>query len=338
MIKYSLKNCVWEVTLSCCFSCRHCGSRAGAARDNELSTEECLNVVKQLAELGCRRVSLIGGEVFMRSDWDVIAKSLTDHSISTSVITNGYDFDGAVINKLKEVCIESVAVSVDGNEEIHDYMRQKGSYSRALRAVDNLNSACIPVSIITTLNSTNIRCLEEIYSVLSQKDILAWQLQACSPMGNAVKTGIDYRFDHMHAIRFVEKHLFDAPFVIGVADNIGYFSDSEGILRGNTNERAYYRGCSAGLASIGIDSIGNVRGCDSMYADAFIEGNLREKSLKTIWNDPGAFQYNREFTADLLTGICNECEYGSICAGGCRSYNYFTCGDLYSHEDCVKKR
>ena len=63
---YKLRTCVWEITLACCFSCRYCGSRAGRARQNELTTEECLNVADQLAELGCRRTALIGGEVEIR--------------------------------------------------------------------------------------------------------------------------------------------------------------------------------------------------------------------------------------------------------------------------------
>ena len=39
---YRLDSCVWEIPLACCFQCRYCGSRAGKARENELSTQECL--------------------------------------------------------------------------------------------------------------------------------------------------------------------------------------------------------------------------------------------------------------------------------------------------------
>src|SRR5579859_2265297 len=60
---------VWEVTLRCDLACRHCGSRAGHARPNELSTRECLELVSQLAELGTREVALIGGEAYLREDW-----------------------------------------------------------------------------------------------------------------------------------------------------------------------------------------------------------------------------------------------------------------------------
>ena len=77
MSGFRLRSCVWELTLACCFGCRYCGSAGGRARADELSTAECLDTADQLAELGCRRVSLIGGEVFLRRDWAQIAGRLT---------------------------------------------------------------------------------------------------------------------------------------------------------------------------------------------------------------------------------------------------------------------
>src|SRR5215218_715030 len=47
--KYEPLLAVWEVTLRCDLACRHCGSRAGRARPDELSTEECVDLVRQLA-------------------------------------------------------------------------------------------------------------------------------------------------------------------------------------------------------------------------------------------------------------------------------------------------
>lgn len=334
---FRLKECVWEITLACCFSCKYCGSKGGKARENELTTEECIDVVKQLSQLGCKRVSLIGGEIFMRSDWDVILNELTKHNIIVCIITNGYLFSESIINTLKNSNIESVAVSLDGPEAVHDMFRQKGSFQRANNAIDILTKNGIYVSVISTLNSYNVSFLEEFYQYLKTKPISAWQLQACSPMGNAANYGVPYDFSFQEVIGFVEKHLFDSDFIFGVADNIGYFTESEGSIRGNTSGYAFFKGCSAGLSSIGIDSIGNVRGCESMYDDYFIEGNIREKSLAEIWYDPDSFAYNRKFNPSMLTGICSKCSYGKKCAAGCRSYNYFTAGKLYESKNCALK-
>jgi hypothetical protein len=67
---------VWEVTLRCDLACHHCSSRAGRARADELTTAEALQLVEQLAELGVLEVTLIGGEVYLRSDWCEIVRAI----------------------------------------------------------------------------------------------------------------------------------------------------------------------------------------------------------------------------------------------------------------------
>ncbi len=227
-------------------------------------------------------------------------------------------------------------MSLDGTEQVQDKYRQKGSYQRALNAISTLRRNGILVSVITTINGENALLLDDMYEVLKDSGISAWQLQACSPMGNASNGGVDYRFDPRRVIAFVEKHLADSPFPLGIADNIGYYTRSEGYLRGNKSGLAVYTGCRAGLTGVGIDSVGNVRGCESMYDDSFNEGNLRERSLREIWEDPNAFSYNRQFKRSMLTGKCADCEFGGKCAGGCRSYNHFVHGKLYEFPFCAR--
>ena len=80
---------VWEITLRCDLACHHCGSRAGRARPDELSTEECLDLVRQMAELGVKEVSLIGGEAYLRDDWTTIARAVRDHGMMCGITTGG---------------------------------------------------------------------------------------------------------------------------------------------------------------------------------------------------------------------------------------------------------
>lgn len=336
--EYKLDQVVWEITLACCFSCKYCGSgvTGGKARPNELTTEECFGVADQLAGLDCRRVSLIGGEVFMRKDWKAIVSRLRSYGMLVNIITNGFVFKDAIIEDLKQLDLESVAVSLDGPKEVHDKYRQKGSYDRAIQAIEALTEAGIHTSVISTLNSENVKHLEEFYQTLTKYKIFAWQLQACSPMGNAANSGVAYAFSPTEVLNFVDTHADAAPFIIGAADNIGYYSPLEGRIRGIRTGYGIFGGCSAGISALGIDSVGNVRGCESMYDEQFNEGNLRNMSLRYIWENPDGFAYNRKFDPSQLTGRCAECSMGSVCAGGCRSYNHFTHGKLYEAPRCAR--
>lgn len=44
----------------------------------------------------------------------------------------------------------------------------------------------------------------------------------------------------------------------------------------------------AGCKAVAIESNGDVKGCLSLQNERFIEGNIRERSLKDIWTDKKA--------------------------------------------------
>ena len=60
---------VWEFTLACDQKCLHCGPRAGTARDDELTTEEALALVDDMAELGGGYVCPCSGEEYRHGNW-----------------------------------------------------------------------------------------------------------------------------------------------------------------------------------------------------------------------------------------------------------------------------
>ena len=104
--------------------------------------------------------------------------------------------------------------------------------------------------------------------------------------------------------------------------NVGYFGEPEERLRDEGVVVPYWTGCLAGLQVIGIESNGNIKGCLSLPSeqngvDAFVEGNIRQSSLRDIWCKKDAFSYCRAFRVESLGGFCRTCEYNDICRGGC---------------------
>jgi hypothetical protein len=86
---------VWEVTLACDLACRHCGSRAGRARPEELSTEACLDLVAQMQQLGVKEVTLIGGEAYLRDDWLQIVGAIREAGMTPTMTSGGQGIDKA---------------------------------------------------------------------------------------------------------------------------------------------------------------------------------------------------------------------------------------------------
>lgn len=333
---YILDTCVWEITQKCNFNCAYCGSKAGTERQNELTLEQCLNVAKQLIDMNCRRVVIIGGEAFLKAGWDTIVKYLVDSGRDTSIITNGYLINDVVIAKLKQTGVKHISLSIDGDKDVHDKFRTKGSFDKAIEVIRLLKSNGFVATVISTLNSKSIKTVPALYEKLKGLHIDAWQLQCCSPFGNATykKYLVPSKEDLQKVCEFVARENEKSDFQIAIADNIGYHTELEHLIRGNV--RMSYSGCSAGLTTIGIDSVGNVRGCESLYDDKFIEGNLLNTSLYDIWNLPTAFAYNRRFNKGMLKGKCAKCDVWYKCVAGCRSFNYFYNGEMYENKMCLQ--
>ena len=68
----------WYLTFRCNLACAHCSVRSSPWVDTseDLTTEECLRVIDQMAELDVKTALMTGGEFLVRSDALLILKEL----------------------------------------------------------------------------------------------------------------------------------------------------------------------------------------------------------------------------------------------------------------------
>ena len=319
---YAPKTATWELTLACNLRCGHCGSRAGRARPGELSLERSLEVARELGEMGCRRVTLSGGEPTLSPHWQAIASEASRAGVRVNMITNAYKADRAFALRAKDAGLASVGVSIDGLEEVHDHVRGKrGLYRDLLAFIDDCHAVGLPVGAVTTIQRRNRMQLHALYELLEGR-VYVWQLQIGAAMGN-LKDRRNEQIEPADLLRLVPDlaRLIERGGVdVRIGDNIGYYGPYEKVLRKHRSCPVdCWLGCYAGCRHVGIESDGGVKGCLSIQATSETEGNLKDSSLSDIWNRPGAFAYNRAFERSDLAGFCATCEHADICRGGCLS-------------------
>jgi len=332
--KYIPISATWEITLACNMSCMHCGSSAGKVRSDELTTQEALDLCEELKELGTGLITLMGGEPFLRKDWYTIAKKVRDLGMDLTFISNGQLIDKKIINQLKKLDPYAVAISLDGAlPETHDSIRGvKGAYKKCLKSLELLKEADIPTSIITTLHKKNVKELPKIRELILNKGI-AWQIQMAGPTGRFPKNLVLSKEEFYSVAMFISSSrnqysIKELP-IMG-AHNFGYHSH----ILGRIMISPIWKGCSAGITTIGIQSNGGIKACLSM-PDDFIENNIRIKSLKDIWNDPDFAAFNRKFKKEDLKGNCKNCKYGKSCKGGCETMSTSLTGTLHGDPYCL---
>ena len=333
--KYIPYSALYELTLKCNMRCIHCGSSAGDQRLKELKTDEWLKLSKDLADMGCKYITLLGGEPFLRKDWYEIAKGIRDYGLKLTIISNGMLIDEKMISKFRDLDLYTIAISLDGGKaESHDKIRQiKGSFKKCEEILTMLKDAGINTSVITTLNKINFEELPIMRDFLLGRGI-AWQLQIANPIGRFPRDLMLTKEEFYSAALFIQtsRKKYDIKELpVTGAHCFGYHSK---YLR-NVNIVPIWKGCQAGISLLGIQSNGGVKGCLSLD-DNYTEGNILEKSIKEIWNDSKFSEYNRDFKKDQLGEYCRDCKYSKSCKGGCMSVSTSITGVAHNDEYCFK--
>jgi radical SAM protein with 4Fe4S-binding SPASM domain len=313
---------VWEITLRCDLACRHCGSRAGAARPDELSTSEALDLVRQLADLGTREVAIIGGEAYLRDDWLEIVRAIRAHGMLPTMTTGGRNLDAERCRGAKEAGLHSASVSVDGAEATHDRLRGvRGSHRAALDAMANLRAAGVPFGANTQINRLSAGELGEVLEAVAAAGAKSWQIQLTVAMGRAVDEPdvLLQPYDLLElfpALDALSKRARELRVNLAAGNNVGYFGPHELALRGR-RPAGHSTGCGAGRLTMGIEADGTIKGCPSLGTARWAGGNVRETPLAEIWRRASALRYTRDRTVADLWGYCATCYYADTCRAGC---------------------
>jgi radical SAM protein with 4Fe4S-binding SPASM domain len=313
---------VWEVTLRCDLTCRHCSSRAGRARSDELTTAEALDIVAQLADLGVLEVTLIGGEVYLRDDWLDIIAAIRRRNMECTIVTGGRGFTRDRARAARDAGIMSVSVSVDGLAATHDALRGlRGSHAAAVNAMACLRAEDVQVSANTQVGRRNRRELSGVFEAVADAGAHSWQIQITVAAGRvaddpSILLEPYHMLEVMPAVARVKAYADTRDVRIWPANNLGYYGPFEALLRGNLP--GGHRGsCGAGRFSVGIESNGSIKACPSLPSEPYVGGNVRDNRLRDIWERAEPLRFTRNDRRPELWGHCATCYYADDCLAGC---------------------
>lgn len=305
---------VWELTLACDQPCTHCGSRAGDARANELTTEAALDVVKELAALGTKELVLIGGEAYLHPGFLEIIAALRAAGVRPIMTTGGRGVTADLAKEMAAAGLAQVSVSIDGLAKTHDLMRAaRGSFASATAALAHCKAAGIIIAANTNLNRLNQGDLESLYEHLKAQGIAAWQIQLTTPLGRAAdRPDLVFQpwdlLDVVPRVAALKERARNDGILVMPGNNLGYFGPEEATLRSlRAGEAEHWQGCQAGRFVMGIESDGAVKGCPSLQTTSYVGGHVRD--LAATWPKLAP---KRE-----LWGFCATCDFAEVCQGGC---------------------
>ena len=154
------------LTNRCNLKCNYCSASSGEStlNNNELTLHDYKTLFKDLDKMNVHRISLSGGEPFVRSDFFEILKETQQYSFAKIINTNGILITDSISKELTKYNFDRICVTIDGSTpQIHDSIRGNNSFKLALNGIQNLQKYNLPVSTLFTLHPNNVNNL--IYTI-----------------------------------------------------------------------------------------------------------------------------------------------------------------------------
>ena len=311
---HPLRQLFWECTLRCNLHCKHCGSDCKTeALAPDMPAEDFLKVIDEQVtpHVEDRHEVMIifsGGEPLARKDIEDIGLELYKREYPWGLVTNGMMFTEERFKRLCAAGLRSVAVSLDGNEEDHNWMRgHESSFKNAMRAIRLLaGQKQVVWDVVTCVNNRNINYLPELRDMLYEAGVRQWRLFTIFPAGRAKQHPdlqiADEKFREL--MDFIVACRKEGKVHASYACE-GFVGEYEGKVR----DHLYH--CAAGISVASILIDGSISSCLSVRYN-HKQGNIYEDDFMDVWNNRFQIFRNRDWAR---RGECKDCKAFRYCEG-----------------------
>lgn len=327
---------VWSTTRTCNLNCVHCYTdSANQKYSGELTTDEGLALIDDLASFRIPSLLFSGGEPLMRKDLFKLIEHASNKNIRPVLSTNGTLIDRDAARAIKDAGIVYVGISLDGMEPVNDEFRGvKGAFSRAMAGFGHCVAVGQRVGLRLTLTRQNYGDLNSIFDFIEREGInraCFYHLVYSGRGGNLFAGDLTHRQsrDAMDIIMSRTRDFFDRGKDINIltvdnhADGVYIYLKlkESGDARAEEVRRllAWNGGGahSTGVGIANIDFFGNVHP-DQFWQD-YSFGNIRERSFGDIWTDESdPLMKGLKHKADYIKGRCRLCDHRELCTGAMR--------------------
>jgi radical SAM protein with 4Fe4S-binding SPASM domain len=264
------------ITSYCNLQCKHC--YLNQKNNCFISLEEFNILLKDLTDLGILTIEIGGGEPLMHKDFYKFIEIAKNYGFYLRLFTNGILINSNNIDHIKKN-INSFRISLDGNQETHDFRRGKNSFASTLEALKLLKNCDVQISMTVDDNNFNdISIVKEISKKLNFK----FEVSPVVPYSH-----IQFTHDKLNLILSKINESFS--------------------VKERKNKRADFRGpnCEAANRLIYIDSEFNLTPCPLLNQKEWHIGSLKNKSINELLTSDN---YKKIATSlNKLKQRCNNC-------------------------------
>lgn len=318
----------WHFIESCNLRCKHCYQNN--YKSEHLPPSKLLKIAQSLNGAMAKwkkngRVSLTGGEPFLKPELlfmllDYFEKAKNFYWVG--LLSNGTLIDDEIALKLKTYKkISEIQISLDGSsEEVHDEIRGKNSFIKAVKALETLKKYGFSTSIMFTLHKKNKNDVIPILDLANNIGADAITIERITPMNEKDMSNFYQNPEELKKIYnqiYGKKNELEKKTKLKIRVSRPLWTLIDSNLGGF---------CPAGLTSLSIIQDGTILPCRRLEIPI---GNILKDGLYKVWYKSDVLWKLRN--KNNLTGKCNNCDFIYAC-GGCRAIAYTVNKDFMAED------
>jgi radical SAM protein with 4Fe4S-binding SPASM domain len=296
---------------------------------NPLSTRECLRVIDNFLEMleilstehGIKllpRINFTGGDPMLRPDFFQLLDYAKERKIYVGILGNPNHITLSSARKLRQHGVKRYQISIDGMEETHDSLRQKGSFNDSLRALEVLKEAGIMENVMFSLSKQNADDLVPVMRLMAERQVQRFDFARVAAYGNARELGNSFQpLEYRELLLKVYKEI-ERLKRRGAKTDYGFKDHLWNLLRfelgdykpwGDSEGERIYDGCHAGQTFLVLLADGTIYACRRFISPL---GNVRNDDLYQTFRYSPLLSQLRNVS---LYEKCRFCELRQYCRG-----------------------
>ncbi len=291
------------LTYKCNFQCSYCYLRDAYKDIRELDTEQWIQAIRRLKDVGIKKFCITGGEALVRDDIVEILQEIKTDDCEVDLLTNG----SLLAEKFSELdpLIDHLVISLDSLDyDTQATTRSNYGYQKILNAIE-LYSKTNPqkLQVRAVINKHNLNQMNDF----SQKLNRQYGIRTIRTLVNPISS----------------EELDIIP------EAVGKIAIDQDLLE-TFNYNMKYRKCGACNSVIALNPAGDVMPCQAIMKPEFRMTNIFEDGWFATYLQSEVRQQFISLNLDQMEK-CNECSYRYLCGGVCPALAYNIYGKLDHH-------
>lgn len=339
---------VWNITRRCNLRCLHCYSDSSTKNyPGELTLGQMVDVVDDLADYQVPGLLFSGGEPMLHPHFFDVAGYAIARGLRTSVSTNGTRIDSHAAERLKDLGVALVWVSLDGVGDHHDLFRGRpGAFRKAVDAFRHCRGAGQKTGLRLTLSRQTADQIPEILRFIEEEEISQVCFYHRAYSGRGADLGLLSPAETRSSLRMIADAVHrwhrngnDREVLTDQsADGAFFWLNTRRRDPKRAEEIWQVLSWKGGGQSATDLEISNIDSQGNVHPDPFWQGhtlgNVKAAPFSKIWkksrNDTILSGLRNRLS--LLKGRCSICRFQEVCGGGFRVRAFQKYGDPWAED------